>query len=344
MKKKEVIDKLYTKVPAFGKLFNWCCNAALGNRLIILNYHSVVEDSPIIPDWCTILKSQFEEQLHAIKENFIVLPLIEGIERCKENRLEGPSIAITFDDGYQNNFDFAFPLLQKMQVPSTIFLTTDFVDSSNILWFNRLRNALEQTDRRAVQWRGHEYSLQTIQEKSVVLSIVESGLKIIPHPMLLQEVERLIEYLVEPNSLQDGLDSPYSMLNAEQISIMQDSGLVSFGAHTAQHAILSRISPEEQLDQINLSVKRVAELTGCKCQVFAYPNGGKNDFDAGVYDLLLSQGVKYAVTMVSGFNTHTTPELELKRIGIGNDWSLGVFQVGLHTGISDIQLPKIFNR
>ena len=127
--------------------------------------------------------------------------------------------------------------------------------------------------------------------------------------------------------LDDG--SPYATLSTDQIRALRATGLVDFGAHSETHAILSLLEPEAKAREICGSIEKVSALRGRRCSLFAYPNGRQQDFDAESMALLRQQGIDGALTAVEGINDERTPNLELRRIGIGAGTTLGEFEAAL---------------
>jgi peptidoglycan/xylan/chitin deacetylase (PgdA/CDA1 family) len=117
------------------------------------------------------------------------------------------------------------------------------------------------------------------------------------------------------------------MLTRNAIAEMVASGLIEFGAHTHQHAILSRLSEEERLNEIRQSVDAVYQLTGRPCRCFSYPNGRTEDYDLETIDHLKACGIQMAVTTTSGPNNGATPVMELRRYGIGADLPMAEFHL-----------------
>ncbi len=103
-----------------------CRNQTNKEGLAILTYHSISNE--IEPDE-TVTPEEFEKQLQYIKENYKVILLEEAVEYIQTDieKVSG-SIVITFDDGYSDNYHYAYPLLKKHSFPATIFLISDFIN------------------------------------------------------------------------------------------------------------------------------------------------------------------------------------------------------------------------
>jgi peptidoglycan/xylan/chitin deacetylase (PgdA/CDA1 family) len=110
---------------------------------------------------------------------------------------------------------------------------------------------------------------------------------------------------------------------------MLHSGLVEFGAHTGSHAILSKLTPAEQRDEIGRSIREVSTVTGRPCHLFAYPNGTFEDYDGSTLAILREAGISVAVTAEKGSNDRATPPLELRRYAIGGEPSMRGFDAVL---------------
>lgn len=287
------------------------------NRLAIFMYHGIVRTPLELYDWCFVSGEDFRRQAQYLRKRFEVLPLREAVDRLREGTIKKPSAAITFDDGFQNNHDVAFPILRKARLPATIFPVTGLIGSHRTLWFCRLHRALAATRKTALEWGGSRLDLAGPSEKSVASSWLEDRLKQLPQPELESETEKLVDALKDEPERPVEVDSPFRILDRDSIQRMTDSGLVELGGHTRSHAIVSLLSPEEQEREIAGSLVEIEALTGQPCEVFAYPNGRREDYDAKSLDILKSSRVRVAVTAIEGANDQATSPLELLRYGIG---------------------------
>ena len=119
------------------------------DRPVVLLYHGVTSQTPPagIENFHGkhVAASNFSKQLDWLKKNFDLVPLstIENMVLGKtspKKRL----CAITFDDGYRNNFQVALPLLTERNIPATFFLTTNFIEHNQPLWIDRLEYIIDQ--------------------------------------------------------------------------------------------------------------------------------------------------------------------------------------------------------
>lgn len=301
-----------------------------GQKLTILMYHGIVEDPLVVPDWCFMTTSQFRREMTYLRRHFDVVSLEAGVERLRNDQIRRPTAVITFDDGYQNNFDLAFPILSELRLPATIYLVSDLVDSETTLWFCRLNRALERTEHSHLSWRGDGFDLSSVQARAQTSAALQNVLKSLADDEQRVEVDELIRLLGEDPKSSVSHDSPYRMLDRESIRVMGQSGLIDFGAHTATHAILTRVGPEQRRLEIERSIREVAEMTGKPCTHFAYPNGRAGDYDEEAMAIVQSQGVTTAVTTREGPNSRSTASMELCRYGIGAGTSPAIFECMVH--------------
>ena len=296
----------------------------------IVTYHAVVDTLLPVHDWCFIDKNSFEEQMHYLKNNFDILPLKEANILGNKAKHEKPIAFVTFDDGYQNNYDIAFPILNEIGIPATIFLNTKFVDTDDTIWFCKINHAIEKTKKHFFEWKGNHFKIDSMRDKVLASAILQEKLKKLPNKQLQQEVQN-IRFLLE-DSLDNpiSVDSPYRILGSHAINKMTKSNLIEFGAHTHSHAILSQLSKQEKEKEIQDSVSHVEHLTNCPCRFFAYPNGSCSDYDDESINIIKLCGVNSAVTMIPGPNFTSTPLMQLRRYGIGGNTNITNFKVIVH--------------
>ena len=303
------------------------------SRLTILMYHAVVRLPLEVPHWCFIEESSFRRQVHYLKRRFEVVTLSEAVERLRSGRFCSPTAVITFDDGFQNNCDIAFPILREARLPATVFLTTGLTGTCDTLWFCRLQQAIGNASLSALEWNGQRLNLSGLEAKVKASAALRMRLKQLQQPQLLAEVRRIVEALGDDPDRAIEAGSPFQMLNREAIAEMSASGLVEFGAHTHTHAILSRLSLEQRRDEIRRSVNMVQDLTGRPCHLFAYPNGRSEDFDEETIGLLEAYGIRASLTAIPGPNDAGTPLMRLRRYSIGPKTSMARFRLMVHHGV-----------
>ena len=293
-------------------------------------YHAVVRAPLAVPDWCFISERDFLRQMEYLQRNFKVVSLAEAAVNLRENRINEPTAVITFDDGYQNVHDVAYPILSRFGLPATVFLNTAFINTANTLWFCTLNQAISETTRQTFVWNGQDYDLTSTATKARASASLQSALKQYSHEELLEKLAEIREALDIHGSSEVSSDSHFRMLDSQSIAEMVGSELIEFGAHTATHTILTRVDEDRAQQEIASSIEGTQQLTGKPCRLFAYPNGRAEDYNAAAIQFLQSAGVETAVTTREGPNTGLTPPLELCRYGIGAGLSLLPFIRRVH--------------
>jgi peptidoglycan/xylan/chitin deacetylase (PgdA/CDA1 family) len=237
---------------------------------------------------------------------------------------------ITLDDGYQNNYSVAFPILREFALPATVFITTGFINTADTFWNLRLNLSLANTKRTSLSWNGKVLDLRDIASRAKANVMIRKSLRDLPRPELMSRLSQIIKSLGEDPERPIELNCPFRMLTTQAVKEMSQSSLVEFGAHSHTHPILARLSFEECKNEIELSVRRVEELSGRACRFFAYPLGGRHDYNRQSIDILRSLGICAAVTTRAGANDDKTPLLELRRYGAGPNDDMAVFQLKVH--------------
>ncbi|MEO9825885.1 MAG: polysaccharide deacetylase family protein [Paracoccaceae bacterium] len=289
-----------------------------GPPLSILMYHAVVDKPLLISDWCFIPTDQFNQQMSWLAENRLdVMPLHEAVNAMQEGRLTGPTVAVTFDDGYRNNVDVSLPVLERYGIPASIFLTTGLINSGHTLWSSRLNLAIAGTERTELSWRGTTYAIADDQAHTRVLRRLKEQVKQdagADPELAVAEIERLLDVPENPTVPRD---SPYAMMDKSDIERAISSGLINFGAHTISHPVVSTLVEPELATEINGSLRAVKDLVGLRPLSFAYPNGQRADYDDRAMQHLKAQKIEIALTTMPGANRQGADCLQLCRFGVG---------------------------
>jgi len=325
----------YSTIAATG-LPHWIHRFLNQGQLSILMYHGIIDTTQSLPDWCFVDATSFRTQMKYIKEHFNVVSLSEAVRLLKRGNISSPTAVITFDDGYQNNYDFAFPILCEENLPATIFLATGSIDTDLTIWTGALHNACSKTQNPAFSWRGKLFDLSNIQQKQQLLAAVKMDLKRESHSELKDKVGEIVSELIGGETYRVEFDSPYRMLDRKSIRDMANSNLIEFGAHTHTHPILGNLSKQEQEREILKSIEVVKSVIEQPCTFFAYPNGGQEDYNADTLSILENSGIETSLTTIVGTNGPGTPIMELRRFGIGSDMNMATFKLTVHNIINRI--------
>ena len=303
--------------------------AALGRhrlqrRAFVLMYHRVVDplDQQELhtQPGMYVTHSSFERQMLFLKKKYRILFLEELIDCIKRNENIGGCCAITFDDGWRDNYVHAFKILQKHHVPATVFLATAYVGTKRIFWPEELSHYIEEP------LKGHNLLLNSSSpvfrfqreiekhagaEKAVFLNNAIEILK----GYSPGERTTVLEYY---RGMSTTRELPRQMLSWQEVEEMSMSGVVTFGAHTTEHEILDQLPLSKATRAISQSKDVIEHKTGSDVGMFAYPNGNYNE---DILKTVRECGFIGAVTTKKGFLKQDTPLLEIPRIGIHEDIS-----------------------
>ena len=136
--------------------------------IAIVMYHGVSAIPLPVFNWCHVDSAEFEKQIDFLASEYTVLHLSEVVERMKNGRpLPRATACVTFDDGLRNVVTTAFPILERRQVPATVFLVTSLVGTNQPPWTEKLYFSLVQTPRQSVRFDKYEYLLTTAKQLRV---------------------------------------------------------------------------------------------------------------------------------------------------------------------------------
>jgi peptidoglycan/xylan/chitin deacetylase (PgdA/CDA1 family) len=264
----------------------------------------------------------FDRQLSFLKKNFEVLLLDQIAKRLSDGKDIGRCCAVTFDDGWKDNYTVAFPILKKHAVPATIFLATGFVGVERNFWPDELKCYLNKMAQHPE--RMQDLNLKIAQNYFPTRDIGTHLLKKESfHEQCIEKLKKVA--LEERNAVLEALRELTAVtppaaetINWDEARLMLESGFIRFGAHTVNHEILDHVSDETVVYEIRESRNAIEKELSYRVNSFSYPNG---NFTASVKKTLQDCGIGIGVTTQKGFFERTTDLLEIPRIGIHQDIS-----------------------
>jgi peptidoglycan/xylan/chitin deacetylase (PgdA/CDA1 family) len=286
----------------------------------VLSYHRVNDDGDVfLPALPTAV---FERQMAFVARTYAVLTIEDLVERMGRDELPANALAITFDDGYRDNFTHAAPILARYGLPATVFVVSGLIGTSDAPWFDQVALAFKKagvTSYRA-PW-GERVTLESPGARVTAMNGLVAHLKTLPDDQMRQIVAELATTLEVPREE----TCKGWMLTWDDVHALLGLGF-SVGAHTVSHPILSRLSPERAQAEIEGSRAMIRAGCGAMPRAFAYPNGRAEDYTEVVVQMVRDAGFTCALTTRFGVNTASTPLYELKR---GTPWEHHVPTFGL---------------
>lgn len=291
---------------------------------LILRYHRVNDNHD--PFFKALPVSRFTVQMRYLVRHFQFLTLDQVAGMRPAPAGDRPCIAVTFDDGYRDNFIHAFPVLRELGIPGTIFLASGYIDSGQLPWYDQVRLAFKLTSRR---W----YSLQSVGGPAGYLETDDNRLHAMEATLLwLRTIDEASRFMYLPELFTDlrvtrQLILPATMLTWSEIRQMNKAG-VEFGAHTVTHPVLGTLSDARLQEEILGSKKALEEQLQTAVRHFAYPFGKPADLCGSAKEVVRAAGFTAAVTTISGLNLPGDDPLELKRLSLEESDS-GIFGLKL---------------
>lgn len=309
-------------------------------KIVIVQYHGVTKSTGSHQGIENrkgkhLSENKFVEQMRYLRARYRVMPLASIVSHIVEGTLlPDRCAAITFDDGYRNNYSVAYPILKCFNLPATIFVTTDFISGTSPLWVDRIEYALNKTRWRAmeldVMGRPISLSLKNDQERWMAADLLTALLKQSDqtgrYTVLDQLEEKAETALAGPRDDQGN----YAPSTWDEIAEMQESELITIGSHTTSHPILPLCTAEDMRHELVWSKALIENRLGRTCKHFCYPNG---DFDAMTIAEVRKAGHVGAVCSMRGLDDSRTDPFALKRMGVPARFSLAEFAARVSGGL-----------
>jgi peptidoglycan/xylan/chitin deacetylase (PgdA/CDA1 family) len=288
---------------------------------IILLYHRITDNNSKYHNQGRAMHhhiKHLEKELPYLMRNYQILTIDEVIRHLKSGvGFRKPSVAITFDDGYLDNYTLAYPVLKKHGVPATVYLSTGLIGTSQRIWTDQIEFMLLGARKDQFNlprlFGNQELRIKTKEEKEQVSNEITEALKKRPdaeRTEIMCELFKTLEIIGNP--VKNGEER--IMLNWDEVKEMANNGFI-IGNHSHTHPILSRMPVQKGKEEIFESKKIIEKNLGIKVKHFAFPNGKEEDFNEELKDYCQEVGFESVASVISGTNNALKGDtMNLKRI------------------------------
>ena len=296
--------------------------SCLKSNVVVLRYHSIKETPENY--WHLFGKgtvnsfSVFKDQMEILAKNFNPITMDDIVSfLSREKSLPKKSVIVTFDDGYLDNYELAYPILNQFGIKATFYVQTDLIETNNIPWFIRIRNAFTNT--RKDKWldikENQFYPIKSVKQKELALlnaCIGCSGLIGEAQERLVTAIEVGLD--VEPLALKNGL-----IMNWDQIKRLHDDGHI-IGSHTVSHPNMALINEEEVKHELLQSKNILEKQINSQVNHFCYPNPSiRPIWTKETRSAVQAAGYQTAVITTGGNIGVGNDPYSLKRIWVPNE-------------------------
>jgi len=227
------------------------------------------------------------------------------------------AFAVTFDDGFENNFSIAASILVEEGVPATFYVTTGFIESNAMSWIDRIEYCLENASSGGLilPWSEEIRPFQTPEDKIRLLEEIRQKAKNDPAISVASLVGDIFnQCCIEPvTQSNDQLDKKMSWKQVRKLNELPD---FIVGGHSHTHAVMSFLSIEEVEDEISTSHELLKQKADISSRHYSYPEGSENSYSTQVIASLKRHGVVCCPTAIDGINGLSQDLFHLKRIMI----------------------------
>lgn len=283
------------------------------SRVMVLSYHRIaVPGNPDLSDaLIDAYPADFEAQMRYLSSHYPVVSSWDIVRSITEGyTLPHNAVAITFDDGYTCFLDTVMPVMRRLSLPVTLFVTTEKASAGGLFWWDELYRSLLLTARSQVAVEGlGAVALNTQKER------LEAYSRLVYYLENKAQVSSacLLRSIVEQCGVAPTLER--YLLDWEQLQSLEAEG-VTIGPHTRRHPILAQSSAEQVQAETAGSWQDLQNKLRRPLPIFCYPNGRAHAVNRVAVGAVKQAGMVGAFTTVPGLNTigKTNPYL-MYRVG-----------------------------
>jgi len=242
---------------------------------------------------------------------------VDRVERGQDRRF----VCFTFDDGYRDNLQYAYPLFKRRGLPFTLYVPTAYPEGNGELWWMALEEVIARTNNEIALQRDRKtwrLSTATVTDKERAFEQVYWWLRAIDE----ESQRRAVLSLAERYGVDLRAECREEVMTWDEIRTIAADPLVTIGAHTKDHYAIAKLTEREAMDQMVGSADRIEQELGQRPAHFAFPYGDPGSAGPRDFALAAQAGFKTAVTTRKGmlFPDHRNHLTALPRVSLNGDY------------------------
>jgi peptidoglycan/xylan/chitin deacetylase (PgdA/CDA1 family) len=295
----------------------------LWNGLLVLNYHRIGDPATTRFDHGVFsgTPEHLDRQIRLVRNHAEIVSPKDVPSLLSADAPRGRHVLLTFDDGYRDNYELAFPVLRAQGVRATFFLNSGFMDNPRPTWNDTLSWMVRSSTKPelpASRWIPEALSLDPAHIGASVARV--QGV----YPNLHEDPVQTASYLADMAEITGSGFPPADLsrdlwMTWDMAREMHAAGM-EIGGHTVDHPVLADVSPERQAAEIIGVRDRLRGEIGEAPASFAYPYGGKHQFSSVTQELVAQHGYTHAFSFYGGYNRPGKTEMfDIRRLYMVQD-------------------------
>ena len=299
----------FMDIIGINMLYRWLNR----DKAIIIKYHGICEDNfSLLKDYDGrhLSKSSFRKQLGYLqRKGYSFISMTKLVNKINNGEKLGKNVALTFDDGFQNIINNAYPIIREFNARGCFYLVSGLIGTDQLLWTDQVETVV----------RNHSTGSINFSFKGQAINYPLGNKMLSEHAMtdIKRKLRRLankerLEHLMQFESIKlTDIPEEFKIADWEQINEL-DPELIEIGNHTKNHPECAKLTSSEELEEeILLSKKEIENNTGRRVEHFCYPS---NSYNKRVIDKVQQSGYKSAVTVDGGFIDNHSNLFKLNRV------------------------------
>ncbi|HET7847685.1 MAG TPA: polysaccharide deacetylase family protein [Pseudolabrys sp.] len=265
----------------------------------------------------------FEALLRRLKGAALDIISLDAMhERLVRGDFSRRFMCITFDDGYRDVMQWAYPLLEKYDMPFALYIATSFPERLGELWWLALEAVIARNERVTMRFAGEERALDCrgAEQKRTAFDLAYGYLRSLQTE---DELRRVIRDLCTSYRVDIASFGRDLCMGWDEIGRMARDPLVTIGAHTVNHVMLKKVPGDAAVrDEMDASRAAIEAAIGRRPEHLAYPVGDPTSAGPREFRIAAELGFKTAVTTRPGvlFADHRNHLTALPRISINGEF------------------------
>jgi peptidoglycan/xylan/chitin deacetylase (PgdA/CDA1 family) len=256
--------------------------------------------------------------------------------RLRRGSLRDRVVCLTFDDGYRDNLEWAYPVLRRRQVSFTIFVASDLADRRGHMWWHTLEEAVSAHDDVTITIGGTQrtFVCRNLAEKNAAVQAIHRALGDLPNEAAVREA---VDTFAARMGIDPAAQCAAACMSWGELAVLATDPLVTIGAHTMSHPRLGKLGRADARREMQGGAARIEAMLGIRPRHFAYPFGDEAAAGPREFALAAELGFKTAVTTRPGVLTinHRDRLTALPRISLNGEYQrlrhLRVLESGVAT-------------